>query len=110
MVIAEIYKQDDGKTTGFLVSGHANTAKRGFDIYCAAVSTLSQSAFLCLRDHLKREMTGEVKHGKLRVQLVDAPDDLTEVAFQMMLVGLREVEKLAPQFVKVKEVLGGESE
>ena len=111
MIIAEIYKQEDGKTTGFLVSGHANKAPRGFDIHCAAVSTISQSAFLCLRDHLKRKMTGEAKHGKLRVQLVDAPDDLTEVAFQMMIIGLKEVEKLAPQIIKVREkVLGGETE
>jgi uncharacterized protein YsxB (DUF464 family) len=109
MINAEIYKQEDGKIIGFLVSGHANTAKRGFDIYCAAVSMMSQSTFLCLRDHLKRDMTGEAKHGKLLVQLKDAPDDLTEVAFQTMLIGLREVEKIAPQIVKVKEkILGGE--
>lgn len=111
MITAEIYKQEDGKTVGFLVSGHANTARRGFDIHCAAVSMMSQSAFLCLRDHLKRKMTGEAKHGKLKVQLVDAPDDLTEVVFQTMIIGLKEVEKLAPQIVKVKEkLLGGETD
>ena len=56
-------------------------------------------------------MTGEAKHGKLLVQLKDAPDDLTEVAFQTMIIGLREVEKLAPQIVKVKEkILGGETQ
>ena len=108
MIKAEIYKQEDGKTVGFLVSGHANTAKRGFDIHCAAVSMMSQSTFLCLRDYLKREMTGEAKHGKLHVMLKDAPDELTEVAFQTMIIGLKEVEKLAPLVVKVKEVLGGE--
>ena len=110
MILAEIYKQEDGKTTGFLVSGHANKAPRGFDIHCAAVSTISQSTFLCLRDYLKRKMTGEAKHGKLLVKLTDAPDELTEVAFQTMIIGLKEVEKLAPQIIKVKEqILGGEN-
>ena len=111
MILAEIYKQEDGKTTGFLVSGHSNKAPRGFDIHCAAVSTISQSTFLCLRDYLKRKMTGEAKHGKLLVKLRDAPDDLTEVAFQTMLIGMRELEKLAPQIVKVTEkfFLGGEN-
>ena len=103
MILAEIYKQEDGKTVGFLVSGHSNKAPRGFDIHCAAVSMMSQSTFLCLRDYLKREMTGEAKHGKLHVMLKDAPDELTEVAFQTMIIGLKEVEKLAPQIIKVRE-------
>ena len=111
MIIAEIYKQEDGKTTGFLVSGHANKAPRGFDIHCAAVSTISQSAFLCLRDHLKRKMTGEAKHGLLNIKLVGEPDDLTEVAFQTLLIGMREVEKQVPKIVKVEEkFFGGETE
>lgn len=110
MIVAEIYKQGDGKIIGFSVDGHANTAKRGFDIYCAGASMMSQSTFLCLRDHLKREFDWDAAHGRLMLRLKDAPDDLTEVAFQTMLIGMRELEKLAPQIVKVKEklFLGGE--
>ena len=111
MIVAEIYKQGDGKIIGFSVEGHANTAERGFDIYCAAASMMSQSTFLCLRDHLKRDMDGEAAHGLLKIILKAPPDDLTEVAFRTMLIGMREVEKLAPQIVKVKEkfFLGGET-
>lgn len=111
MIIAEIYKQGDGKIIGFSVDGHANTAKRGFDIYCAGASMMSQSTFLCIRDHLKREFTWDAEHGRLMMRLKDAPDDLTEVAFQTMLIGMRELEKLAPQIVKVTEklFLGGEN-
>lgn len=110
MIVAEIYKQGDGKIIGFSVDGHANTAKRGFDIYCAGASMMSQSTFLCLRDHLNREFDWDAAHGRLMLRLKDAPDDLTEVAFQTMLIGMRELEKLAPQIVKVKEklFLGGE--
>lgn len=109
MIVAEIYKQADGKIIGFSVDGHANTAKRGFDIYCAGASMMSQSTFLCLRDHLKREFTWDAAHGRLMVRLKDAPDDLTEATFQTMLIGMKELEKLAPQIVRVEEkLLGGE--
>ena len=110
MIVAEIYKQGDGKIIGFSVDGHANTAKRGFDIYCAGASMMSQSTFLCMRDFLKRDFTADFAHGRLRVVLKEPPDDLTEVAFQTMLIGMREVEKLAPQIVKVEEklFLGGD--
>ncbi|MBE8954355.1 MAG: ribosomal-processing cysteine protease Prp [Quinella sp. 2Q5] len=111
MIVAEIYKQGDGKIIGFSVDGHANTAARGFDIYCAGASMMSQSTFLCLRDHLKRDFTWDAAHGRLMLRLKDPPDDKTEVAFQTMLIGMKELEKLAPQIIKVteKNFLGGET-
>ena len=111
MIVAEIYKQGDGKIIGFSVDGHANTAKRGFDIYCAGASMMSQSTFLCMRDFLKRDFTADFAHGRLMMRLKTPPDDLTEVAFQTMLIGMKELEKLAPQIVKVEEklFLGGET-
>jgi hypothetical protein len=111
MIVAEIYRQGDGKIIGFSVDGHANTAKRGFDIYCAGASMMSQSTFLCMRDYLKRNFIWDAAHGRLMLRLKDAPDELTEVAFQTMLIGMKELEKLAPQIVKVEEklFLGGET-
>ena len=103
MIVAEIYKQGDGKIIGFSVDGHSNVAKRGYDIYCAGASMMSQSTFLCIRDHLKREFDWDADHGRLMLKLKDSPDDLTEVAFQTMLIGFKELEKLAPQIVKVTE-------
>ena len=111
MIVADIYKQSDGKIIGFSVDGHSNVAERGFDIYCAGASMMSRSTFLCIRDHLKRDFTWDAAHGRLMMKLKDAPDDLTEVAFQTMLIGMRELEKLAPQIVKVTEkILGGENQ
>ncbi len=106
MIVAEIYTQD-GKISGFSIDGHANTAPHGQDIYCAGVSTLSQSAYLCIRDFLKREFDGDSGSGLLVLKLKDPPDDLTEAVFQTMLIGLREIENLAPQALKV--TIGGES-
>ncbi len=101
MIVAEIFKRRDGKVTGFSVEGHANTAPHGQDIYCAGVSALTQSAFLCIRDHLKYKHEMEEDHGKLNVHLKRSPNALTEAVFQTMIIGLQEMEKIAPQVVKV---------
>ena len=110
MVVAEIYKQADGLTVGFSVDGHAGKGGHGFDIHCAGVSSLSQAAFLCIRDHLKRDFTWDAAHGRLMMRLKSPPDELTEAVFQTMIVGIREIEKLAPRLVKVTEkiFLGGD--
>ena len=110
MIIAEIYKQEDGKIIGFSIDGHANTARRGFDIYCAGASMMSQSTFLCIRDHLQRDFDWDAASGRLMMKLTTPPDEYTEVAFQTMLIGMKELEKLAPKAVKVKTKVfrGGE--
>ena len=109
MINAEIYRQEkgvlpgSGKITGFLIDGHANTAPHGQDIYCAGVSTVTQSAYLCIIQHLKRDIEGESSGGRLMLKLKTPPDDLTEAVFQTMLIGLREIEKLNPKALKVIE-------
>lgn len=103
MIVAEIYTQEKGgKIIGFDINGHANTAPRGFDIYCAGVSSLSQSAFLCIKDHLKRDFEGNAAGGHLKLELKSQPDDLTEAVFQTMLIGIKEISKIAPKIVRVK--------
>jgi len=112
MIVAEFYKQADGKIIGFSVDGHANFGGKGFDIYCAATSMMSQSTYLCIRDHLKREFIWDADSGRLMMRLNAPPDDLTEVSFQTMLIGMKELEKLNPKLVKVKvkNFLGGDKQ
>ena len=100
MIKAEIFSSD-GKITGFSIKGHGGTAPRGQDIYCAGVSTLSQAAYMCITDHLKREINGSQADGKLMLKLKTPPDELTEAVFQTMLIGLIEIEKLEPKALKV---------
>lgn len=102
MIKAEIFRQADGKMLGFSITGHANTAPRGQDIYCAGVSSLAQAAFLCVRDHLKRDFDADYASGKLMMKLKSPADELTEAVFQTMLIGLNEISKIAPQIVKIK--------
>ena len=103
MIVAEIFTQGKGgKIIGFDINGHANTAPHGFDIYCAGVSSLSQSAFLCIQHHLKRDFTGDAAGGHLKIKLKTSPDDLTEAVFQTMLIGIKEISNIAPAIVQVK--------
>ena len=101
MIVAEIYTQADGKIIGFSIDGHSNTAPRGQDIFCAGVSTVSQAAYMCIYEHLKRSFKGDFGSGKLSMILNDPPDEITEAVFQTMLIGIREIEKIAPQAVKL---------
>ena len=100
MIKAEIFKHN-GKISGFSISGHSDAAPIGKDIYCAGVSTLSQSAYICIVNHLKRDIEGDMGDGKLSLMLKTPPDELTEAVFQTMLIGLKEIEKLVPKFLKV---------
>lgn len=105
--------QRDSKIVGFEISGHSNTAPRGFDIICAGVSAISQTALLGLGKYLERDIDFEQappnRGGFLSLELKDKPDDLTEAIFQTMLLGLQEIEKLYPKIVKIVFEKGGTS-
>lgn len=104
MIVAEIYTQTDGKVAAFVLRGHSDRGKRGhgYNIRCAEVSALSQAAYLAVRKYLSREVAVENhEHGGLGVELKESPDELTEAVFQTMLTGLREIEKVSPQVVKI---------
>lgn len=100
-ISAEIFQNDDGKVTGFSVVERDGDTASEFKIYCAGIWALVKAAFLCVRDYLKRSLKFESETGKLAVKLENAPDEVTEAVFQTMLIGLLEIEKLAPQAVKV---------
>lgn len=104
MIDAEFYTQGDGKTVGFALRGHNEIGKhgRGYNIHCAKVSALSQAACLAVGKYLNRDVTFKDEHGGLGIELTTAPDDLTEAIFQTMLIGLRAVEQVAPDAIKVQ--------
>ncbi len=105
MIVAEIYKHSDGKVAAFVFSGHSGSGSHGYNIHCAQVSMLSQTAFLGIRQYLNRDVAAEnFEHGGLGVELKNPPDELTEAVFQTMLIGLRKIKKLAPNDLKLKVI------
>ena len=106
MIIAEIYTQNDGKIVAFVLRGHSSGKEgHGYNIRCAEASMLSQSAYLGIRKYLNRDVAAENhEHGGLGVELKEKPDELTEAVFQTMLIGLKAVEEVAPDAVKIKMI------
>ena len=100
MIKAEIFSSK-GKIIGFSINGHSGAAPKGHDIYCAGVSTLADTTYMSITEYLKRDIEGEAGDGKLFLKLKSPPDELTEAVFQTMLIGLKELEKLVPKFIKV---------
>lgn len=103
MITIEIYRNSGGSVTGYNITGHANTAPRGQDIVCAGVAALSQTAVLGLERHLKRGITLDISNGKLRTELADMPDALTDAILESMILGLTEIAKIYPQSVRLIE-------
>ncbi len=106
MIEVKIFSEADGKMSGFEVTGHSGTAAHGKDIICAGVSSLSQTALLGIGEYLRREVDYKAASGLLCMKLKGRPDELTEAVLQTMLLGLREIEKIAPQAVKITEHKG----
>ena len=68
---------------GFEISGHTGFAQSGKDIVCAAVSTASQMALLCLTDEIKIQPEVKISDGYLKVFVKE--DDLDKIGVQLIL-------------------------
>ena len=112
MITVKMFLQDK-KITGFEISGHANNAPKGYDIICAGVSAISQTAILGFLRYLERDIDFEQappeKGGFLSMSLNSKPDDLSESILQTMLLGLKELERIYPKNVKIVYEEGGKS-
>ncbi|MDH5680284.1 MAG: ribosomal-processing cysteine protease Prp [Spirochaetota bacterium] len=67
--------------TSFCVEGHSSLGKKGNNLLCAGVSSLSQSIFLAIRDILKLELAWSKEDGYLKCVL---PNSLTEKENEMV--------------------------
>lgn len=103
MIRIEIIRNKEGRIARFTVEGHANAGPHGEDIVCAAVSALTQTALLGLEGYLCHKVRYEVVSGRILAQLEETPDALTDVVLETMLLGLREIEKLSPERIRLLE-------
>ena len=46
MITIALQRDEQQRYSGFCISGHAESADEGYDLVCAAVSVLAQTAFL----------------------------------------------------------------
>lgn len=98
MVTYGLVKHEDKSKTGIFIRGHANYAKKGADIVCAAVSIIGQVAALGVS---KYDPGVDVKHmtsGHILFTCKRTPE--TEAIVYTAIAGLDEVAKEYPANVR----------
>ena len=107
MIKAEFYDQD-GRITGFSVSGHSGYAEAGADVVCAAVSAAVTFADATIRDVLGESAKTKVDDGNASVTLTlparcDNEDAVQAILTGMMLT-LGALRDDYPDYIEVMEV------
>ena len=101
---------EGGHITGFSAKGHTGYAQAGEDVVCAAVSALTQTAYLGLNEYVGPDTRVSQKDGALRVTLPKelSPEkrEAAELILGTMLLGLRSVKDNYSDYLKIikKEV------
>ncbi|HEY3363720.1 MAG TPA: ribosomal-processing cysteine protease Prp [Symbiobacteriaceae bacterium] len=107
MVKVQVRRGTDGTIAKIQVTGHAGYAEQGQDIVCAGVSALVATALIGLRQVADHPFEGEVTSGLMycKVAAGGTPESAAraQVILQTTLLGLKDIAKDYPQFVRVTE-------
>ncbi len=107
MTRVEFFDQD-GRITGFTVSGHSGYAEAGSDIICAAVSTAVQLAECTITDVLGNRVKTKVNKEEARITLtlpaVCEDEDTVQAVLTGMMLTLCELRDQYPDYIEVMEV------
>ncbi|MGQ9856698.1 MAG: ribosomal-processing cysteine protease Prp [Fervidobacterium sp.] len=96
MIVCEFIKKGSFYVS-FEISGHALYAKKGKDIVCAAVSSVSQHTARVL------EVEGavvKIEEGYLKVEKI-SKDEISQRFVEELVVTLKDIEEQYPRYVRV---------
>ena len=100
-------KDSANELTGFRVKGHALYAPHGEDIVCSAVSVLTQTALLALKELACADLNVKIAEGNMICSVIPSDDagvrEKSSLILANMVLGLRETEKSYPGFLKIEE-------
>ena len=96
-------RQNNGQVNGFRVDGHSNYGEHGKDIVCSAVSTLSQTLLITLKEIYADESHYNMFDGHLEVSVL--ADDLKEIQllFRSFTIGIIAIVQEYPGYVRLGE-------
>ena len=107
MTKVEFFDQD-GRISGFTVSGHSGYGEEGTDIVCASVSTAVQFASCVISDVLGNRVKTKVNEKEARITLTLPATCEDEEAVQAVLTGMMltlcELRDQYPDYIEVMEV------
>jgi len=97
-----------GIIRGYIIEGHACMANPGYDLVCASVSVLAQTALLGLDAYLSKDLTWKIKEeGYMECWLPDGLSDeemeKAQVILNTMELGLLSIEESYGQYLKVSK-------
>lgn len=108
MVQISIYRNKNGDICKYTITGHANAAKHGEDVVCAAVSVLSQTIVLGLHDVAGINVDYEVSDGKLSCSL--PTKGITRLArrqanllFETMYIGFKSLLENYSEYIQIHD-------
>jgi uncharacterized protein YsxB (DUF464 family) len=109
IVINDKIDLDKNTIISLEVSGHSGLNKKGSDILCSAVSTLSQTFILTVARVLKIEQQLQREDGYLssRIDLNGLSSESRlrlKLLFESLLIGLFEIDKEYPDKIKIEFV------
>lgn len=94
---------------GFSAEGHTGFAERGEDIVCAAISVLTQTAVIGLKQEIGLDVKVQMKDGMLSCMLPESIRDefwqQGQVVLRVMYAGLRAIlQEYGDQYLDIEEV------
>ena len=94
----------DGCVLGFECKGHAGYAEEGYDIICAAASTLTITCANALESVAGVLADAKAEEGHMKVLIgKDQASHDTQVIFRTILQGLRDLADGYPEYLQLKE-------
>ena len=101
-----IRKDQNGNIVSFTASGHASDDLiAGEDIYCAAVSALTQTACIGLEQVAKAQVKVRIRDGFLsaRISGEEAARESCRTVLQTLTLGLQALEDAYPEHLQIVE-------
>ena len=106
MTKIKIFRNSSGTITGFSAVGHASEdGQQGSDIYCAAVSAITQTACIGLEEVAKVKLKLNMHSGYLSVHLApeEAARETCRTILNTMLLGLASFDGANPGHIHIME-------
>ncbi len=107
MVTVTITRNTKGKIIQFEGAGHADFAKSGEDIVCAAVSSLLQSTIKGLEEYVQVNLEISKEKGHLKVRIKEIKQEsiqlLTDAIVETLVLGLKAIEREYKKYMKLIE-------
>ncbi len=100
-----VFKSADGTILGFKASGHASDEAAGSNIYCAAISAITQTACIGIVDVAKAKNKLVQKNALLSIIVPKNEAETTQcrTIFKTMLLGLASFNEANPGYIQIFE-------